>query len=43
LEQDLKFISGVARVRRPPKLPVVLAPEQIRRVLANLNAQYRYL
>src|SRR5205085_5208655 len=43
LEQDLKFISGVARVRRPPKLPVVLAPEQIRRVLANLNAQYRLM
>jgi integron integrase len=43
LEQDLKFISGVERARRPPKLPVVLAPVQVRRILANLNGQYRLM
>jgi len=43
LQQELRFISGVVRVKRPPKLPVVLAPEEVRAVLAQLTGQYRLM
>ena len=43
LQLDLKFIGGVVRVRRPPKLPVVLAPEEVRRVFAKLTGEYRLM
>src|SRR4051812_19776362 len=37
LEKKLEFISGVERVRRPPKLPVVFTRIEARAVLANLK------
>jgi integron integrase len=43
LQRDLRFIGGVVRVRRAPKLPVVLAPQEVRRVLAQLTGQYRLM
>jgi integrase len=38
LQRELRFISGVTRARRPPKLPVVLSPAEVRRVLEKLPA-----
>ena len=43
LQRELAFIGGVARVKRPPKLPVVLAPVEVRTVLAQLHGQYRLM
>lgn len=43
LGRDLKFIGGVVRVRRPAKLPVVLAPQEVRSVLAKLTGEYRLM
>src|SRR6202043_1272056 len=43
LGRELAFIGGVVRVKRPPKLPVVLAPAEVRAVLAHLNGQYRLM
>src|SRR5436853_7874905 len=43
LQRELAFIGGVARVKRPPKLPVVLAPVDVRTVLAQLHGQYRLM
>jgi integron integrase len=43
LQRELRFISGVARARRPPKLPVVLSPAEVRRVLEKLTGQYRLM
>ena len=43
LQRDLKFIGNVVRVRRPPRLPVVLSAEEIRRVLAKLPGEYRLM
>jgi integrase len=43
LQRELAFISGVARVKRPPKLPVVLAPVEVRAVLAQLHGAYRLM
>jgi integron integrase len=43
LGRELAFIGGVVRVKRPPKLPVVLAPAEVRAVLAQLNGQYRLM
>ena len=43
LERELAFIGGVVRVKRPPKLPVVLAPKEVRAVLAQLKGQYRLM
>ncbi len=43
LERKLGAIEGLRRVRRPPKLPVVLAPEEVRAVLHELSGQYRLM
>jgi integron integrase len=43
LQRELAFIADVVRVRRPPKLPVVLAPAEVRAVLAQLSGQYRLM
>ena len=43
LQRELAFIGGVVRVKRPPKLPVVLAPKEVRAVLAQLKGQYRLM
>jgi integron integrase len=43
LQRELAFIADVARVKRPPKLPVVLAPDEVRAVLAQLSGQYRLM
>jgi len=43
LQHELAFIGGVVRVKRPPKLPVVLAPEEVRAILAHLTGQYRLM
>jgi len=43
LQHELAFIGGVVRVKRPPKLPVVLAPQEVRAILAHLIGQYRLM
>jgi integron integrase len=43
LGRELAFIGGVVRVKRPPKLPVVLSPAEVRAVLAQLSGQYRLM
>jgi integron integrase len=43
LQRELAFIGGVVRVKRPPKLPVVLAPAEVRAVLAQLKGAYRLM
>lgn len=40
LEKKLEFITGVERVRRPPKLPVVFTRAEARAVLAHLKGDY---
>lgn len=37
LERPLGEISGIVRASRPPKLPMVLTPEEVGRVLAGLS------
>jgi integron integrase len=37
LEQPLGLVEGVVRARRPKRLPTVLSPDEIRRVLSNLD------
>jgi integron integrase len=43
LGRKLDFIAGVERVRRPPKLPVVLTRSEARAVLARLKDDYRLM
>jgi integrase len=43
LQSELAFIGGVVRVKRPPKLPVVLSPQEVRVILAQLDGQYRLM
>ena len=43
LQRELAFIGGVVRVKRPPKLPVVLSPAEVRAVLAQLKGEYRIM
>jgi len=43
LDRKLAFIPGVERVRRPPKVPVVLTPEETRSVLAQIRGDYRLM
>lgn len=40
LERPLGDIEGVAPASRPPKLPVVLTPDEVGRVLASLSGVY---
>jgi integrase len=43
LEKKLDFVTGVERVRRPPKLPVVFTRAEARAVLARLTGDYRLM
>jgi integron integrase len=43
LDRKLEYLAGVERVRRPPKLPVVLTRAEARAVLANLKGDYRLM
>lgn len=43
LERELGVVEGLQRVRRLPKLPVVLDREEIQAVLKELNGQYRLM
>jgi len=43
LQRELAFIGGVVRVKRPPKLPVVLSRAEVRAVLAQLKEEYRIM
>ncbi len=43
LERKLEYITGVERVRRPPKLPVVFTRAEARAVLAHLQGDYRLM
>jgi integron integrase len=40
LDQPLGEIPGIVRAQRPPKLPVVLSPDEVGRVLAGLSGVY---
>ncbi len=43
LDRKLNYITGVERVRRPPKLPVVFTRTEARAVLAHLKGDYRLM
>lgn len=43
LEQKLGALEGLQRVQRPPKLPMVLAREEVQAVLRELKGQYRLM
>jgi integron integrase len=43
LDRKLNYITGVERVRRPPKLPVVFTRAEAREVIAQLNGDYRLM
>jgi integron integrase len=43
LDRKLEFIDKFDRVKRPPKVPVVLTPAEIRRVLSHLEGDYRLM
>jgi integrase len=43
LQCELGFVGNALRVKRPPKVPVVLSPEEVRAVLSHLYGQYRLM
>ena len=43
LQRELGFVGDALRVKRPPKVPIVLSPEEVRAVLSQLNGQYRLM
>ena len=43
LKQELPWIEGIERAKRPAKLPVVLTPEEARAVLAKLDGTARLM
>lgn len=43
LDRKLDFIDSIERARRPPKLPVVFTRTEVRRVLAQLQGDYRLM
>ena len=43
LKRETGFITGVERVSRPPRLPVVFTKEEARSVLAYLSGDYRLM
>ena len=43
LQRELEFIGGTLRVKRPPKVPRVLSPNEVKAVLAQLHGQYRLM
>lgn len=42
-DRKLDFMDNIERVKRPPKVPVVLTPREIRSVLAQLKGDYRLM
>ncbi len=40
LHKDIGFVADAVRVRRPPKLPVVLSPAEVQALLVHLSGQY---
>ena len=43
LRHELGFVANALRVKRPPKMPVVLSPNEVRAVLCHLDGQYRLM
>ena len=43
LQRELGFVGNALRVKRPPKVPVVLSPDEVRAVLSHLDGQYRLM
>ena len=43
LQRELGFVGNALRVKRPPKMPVVLSPGEVRAVLSHLDGQYRLM
>ena len=41
--RKLDFMDNIERVKRPPKVPVVLTPREIQSVFAQLNGDYRVM
>jgi integron integrase len=43
LQHELGFVGSALPVKRPPKVPVVLSPAEVRAVLSHLDGQYRLM
>jgi integron integrase len=43
LQRELDFVGNALRVKRAPKVPVVLSPSEVRGILAQLQGQYRLM
>src|SRR4029434_3026846 len=43
LRRELGFVGNAVRVKRSPKVPVVLSPGEVRAVLSHLDGQYRLM
>ena len=43
LQRQLGFVGDALRVKRAPKVPVVLSPHEVRAVLSHLQGQYRLM
>src|SRR5882724_5896818 len=43
LDRKLDFMDNIERVKRPPKVPVVLTPREIRSVLDRLEGDYQLM
>jgi integron integrase len=43
LQRELGFVRNALRVKRPPKVPVVLSPGEVRTLLSHLHGQYRLM
>jgi integron integrase len=43
LQRELGFVGNALRVKRAPKVPVVLSPSEVRGILAQLQGQYRLM
>ena len=43
LDRKLNYLAGVERVKRPPKVPVVLTRKEAQAVIAHLNGDYRLM
>ena len=43
LQRELGFVGNALRVKRAPKVPVVLSPSEVRAILAQLQGQYRLM
>jgi integron integrase len=43
LDRKLEYMDGIERVKRPPKIPVVLTPREVRAVLNQLTGEHRLM